>query len=164
MPRLSFGKALAVLVVVGLFLYFILTMISGARELMTPGAWSKKGVIYQLVTPDSQPKEWLSVARERWMQRTRKALQDYAASHGNRLPVHPYVPDFDAELWKGIDPQGGGIVYIQGRQLGPPRRIIAFESPSHGSPRWVIFSDGGLEKMDNNAIDDQVSKEANLND
>jgi hypothetical protein len=27
----------------------VLTMISGARELMTPGAWEKKGFTYQLV-------------------------------------------------------------------------------------------------------------------
>ena len=43
MPRLTFKKSLAVLVVAGLFMYFILTMISGARELLTPGAWARNG-------------------------------------------------------------------------------------------------------------------------
>ena len=52
MPRLSFRKALGVMIVFGLFCYVILTMISGARELMTPGAWKKEGLLYKL---DNQP-------------------------------------------------------------------------------------------------------------
>lgn len=42
LPRLSYGKALA-LVTLGVLLFIlVLTMISGARELMMPGAWEKK--------------------------------------------------------------------------------------------------------------------------
>ncbi len=38
LPRLSFGKALAGVILWGLLVFVVLTMISGARELMTPGA------------------------------------------------------------------------------------------------------------------------------
>ena len=47
-PRLSFGKALAIVVLWGLMFVIVLTMISGARELMTPGAWKKTGITYKL--------------------------------------------------------------------------------------------------------------------
>src|SRR5271170_7855407 len=48
LPRLSFGKALGLAALWGLLFVLVLTMISGARELMTPGAWEKKGATYQL--------------------------------------------------------------------------------------------------------------------
>src|SRR5690606_35343815 len=46
MPRLSFPKAASLVVLCGLLFVVVLTMISGARELMTPGAWKKSGVTY----------------------------------------------------------------------------------------------------------------------
>jgi hypothetical protein len=48
LPRLSFGRACGVVVLWGLLFVVVLTMISGARELMTPGAWEKEGVAYKL--------------------------------------------------------------------------------------------------------------------
>src|SRR5579885_1034700 len=41
LPRLSYGKALSAVILWGLLFVLVLTMISGARELMTPGAWEK---------------------------------------------------------------------------------------------------------------------------
>jgi hypothetical protein len=57
LPRLTFGKAVAVVVAWGLLFVVVLTMISGARELMTPGAWKKQGATYQLQsgTPTQPP-------------------------------------------------------------------------------------------------------------
>ena len=51
LPRLSYGKALGITVLWGLLFIVVLTMISGARELMTPGAWRKAGFTYRLVEP-----------------------------------------------------------------------------------------------------------------
>jgi hypothetical protein len=39
LPRLGYGKALGLVVLWGLLFVLVLTMISGARELLTPGAW-----------------------------------------------------------------------------------------------------------------------------
>ena len=39
---------MAAVVLWGLLFMLVLTMISGARELLTPGAWEKKGATYQL--------------------------------------------------------------------------------------------------------------------
>jgi hypothetical protein len=48
MPRLTYGKAVAGVFLWGMLFIIVLTMISGARELMTPGAWEKQGFTYRL--------------------------------------------------------------------------------------------------------------------
>jgi hypothetical protein len=48
LPRIGYGRALAGVTLWGLLFLLILTMISGARELMTPGAWEKHGSTYRL--------------------------------------------------------------------------------------------------------------------
>src|SRR5438309_1420396 len=48
LPRLTYGKAVGMVSLWGLLFVLVLTMISGARELMTPGAWKKSGFTYKL--------------------------------------------------------------------------------------------------------------------
>ncbi|HZN35588.1 MAG TPA: hypothetical protein VFB80_17285, partial [Pirellulaceae bacterium] len=54
LPPLSYGRSLSLVVLWGLLFVVVLTMISGARELMTPGAWKKDGVTYSLDDPKKQ--------------------------------------------------------------------------------------------------------------
>jgi hypothetical protein len=51
LPRLTFWRSLAVVSLWGFLFVLVLTMISGARELMTPGAWERDGAIYRLKNP-----------------------------------------------------------------------------------------------------------------
>lgn len=159
MPRLTFKKSLAVLVVAGLFMYFILTMISGARELLTPGAWDRNGYGYNLTTPEDKTKSMLEAARMSAMARLRDALRDYAAKHDGKLPPHLFAPDFDTSLWKGIDPSGTWLAYMPGRTFTPPARLIAFEPASYGAKRWVLLSETSLLLMDSTELDQRVRKE-----
>ena len=53
LPRLSFVGALGVVTLWGLLFVLVLTMISGARELMTPRAWEQRGYTYQIAEPPS---------------------------------------------------------------------------------------------------------------
>jgi hypothetical protein len=48
LPRLSYRRALAAAMLGGLVLVVVLTMIAGSRELLTPGAWQKQGVLYKV--------------------------------------------------------------------------------------------------------------------
>jgi hypothetical protein len=48
LPRMTYWRALGAIVLWGFVFVIILTMISGARELMTPGAWEKHGATYKL--------------------------------------------------------------------------------------------------------------------
>ncbi|GAA4471944.1 hypothetical protein GCM10023156_67390 [Novipirellula rosea] len=47
-PPLTWGKAVAVVLLWGSLFVLVLTMVSGARELLTPGAWEKNGITYTL--------------------------------------------------------------------------------------------------------------------
>ena len=48
LPKLNFWRALGLTVLWGLLFMVVLTMISGGRELMTPGAWDRQGATYKL--------------------------------------------------------------------------------------------------------------------
>jgi uncharacterized membrane protein len=48
LPYLTYKRALAFVLLLGLLLNVVLLMIAGTRELMTPGAWEKSGVSYKL--------------------------------------------------------------------------------------------------------------------
>jgi hypothetical protein len=48
LPKMTYPRALAAVTLWGLLFLLVLTMISGARELMTPGAWEKQGSTYKL--------------------------------------------------------------------------------------------------------------------
>ncbi len=50
LPKLSFTKAFVLILLWGSLFVIVLTMISGARELLTPGAWKQEGMIYKLNT------------------------------------------------------------------------------------------------------------------
>ena len=54
LPPLHYGRSLSLVVLWGLLFIVVLTMISGARELMTPGAWRKQGWTYRLAEPVPQ--------------------------------------------------------------------------------------------------------------
>lgn len=48
LPRMTYGRALAAMALWGFVFVIVLTMISGARELLTPGAWEKQGATSKL--------------------------------------------------------------------------------------------------------------------
>jgi hypothetical protein len=48
LPHLSYLKSLCLVLLWGLLFVLVLAMISGARELLTPGAWKKDGATYRL--------------------------------------------------------------------------------------------------------------------
>lgn len=159
MPRLTFRRSLALLVVAGLFLYFVLTMISGARELMTPGAWAKNGITYKLQTPDSAPQPWLDTARKRWLENLRDVLREYAVKHDGKLPVHAYVSDFNTALWKGGDPGGNWLIYIPGLTFHSKDRVLVYEPATYGASRWALLTDGSVVKLNGTELDERVMKE-----
>lgn len=74
-PRLTYGKVLAGVVLWGLLFVLVLTMISGARELMTPGAWKKQGFTYKLAeAPDQTSDPSPASVRRQHLEQLRQAL------------------------------------------------------------------------------------------
>ncbi|MGC4031756.1 MAG: hypothetical protein QM754_08495 [Tepidisphaeraceae bacterium] len=48
LPKMTYWRAVGVMTLWGLLFVLVLTMISGARELLTPGAWEKQGMTHKL--------------------------------------------------------------------------------------------------------------------
>src|SRR5687768_8628604 len=98
LPRLSYFKALGVVTLWGMAFLLVLTMISGARELLTPGAWVKDGAVYRLA--DSRESRQKREAREAELQTRRhvrmhalkSALWEYAKAHGGSFPASDRDP------------------------------------------------------------------------
>jgi hypothetical protein len=58
LPRLPYGKALAVVLLWGLLFLVVLTMIATARDLMMPGMWEKKWLLYRTAGLPQAPRGW----------------------------------------------------------------------------------------------------------
>ena len=151
LPRLSFGKAVGLITLWGLLFMVVLTMISGARELMTPGAWEKKGWTSQLIQETPTAAEQEATDRYQVMVRFRAALTKYEISHDHKYPL----PGVEAEqairkdLWLSPYANGQPLIYRGGK---PPSREIrsyyitpvAYEPASFGSDRLVLGDDGDI--------------------
>jgi hypothetical protein len=148
LPRLTYARALGIIVLWGLLFVLVLTMISGARELMTPGAWEKKGVTYRLVP--QPPVEAEIAARVEAIRRLGDHLKLYSESHGGRFPTTEEFNQIAEPLRRVPTPPGGIYRYVgvnnnDGRPgLLPP---VAYEPESVGPDRLVLFPDGTIEWM-----------------
>ncbi len=117
LPRLSFGRALAMVILWGLLFVLVLAMISGARELMTPGAWKKEGFTYTLAGNDPPADREAFATRQHQLEGLRTALWTFAATHEGRLPKRTETQSIPADLW--IVPGAGSprYLYVDGYRL-----------------------------------------------
>ena len=145
LPRITYPRALSLLLIAGLFMYVILTMISGARELLTPGAWKKKGIGYELTaTPVDE--------RRLSIERLKTKLWHYAESHDGKFPASQFDNSIPGDYWHTPD---NGILYSYepGHSTAAPARLIAHElSSSPAKLRYVLLSNGSVEMWDTDQI------------
>jgi hypothetical protein len=150
LPRLSFPRAVGVIVLWGLLFVLILTMISGARELMTPGAREKVGLTYRLV-PENPPIAAQITARVESIESLRKRLQSWESGR-DKADGPAALPD----IWLRVDGvEGGRYVYVPAKPIirdnrhdfDSDTRIWAYESESVGSERLVLLRSGAVQWM-----------------
>lgn len=140
LPRLTVGKALALVVLWGLLFVIVLTMISGARELMTPGAWRKQGFTYKLAEPTVQPPPAENapdsdlVARRHRLGGIRTALWLWAGAHDGQLPA----------ALEETGSEAGDLIYIPGRSLDNFGETLVMEGEAAGSNRLALRTDGEI--------------------
>jgi hypothetical protein len=150
LPRLSFPRAVGVIVLWGLLFVLVLTMISGARELMTPGAWEKVGLTYRLV-PENPPVAAQITARVESIQRLGERLQSWESERG-RADGPAALPD----KWlraDGVD--GVRYVYVPAKPIirgdrdgvDFDTRVWVYESESVGPERLVLLRNGVVQWM-----------------
>ena len=152
MPRLGYGRALGLVVLWGLVFLVVLTMISGARELMTPGAWRKQGWTYTLADP--QPAD-SSGSREQALERLRFALWNYAATNAGQFPDER-DPAIGAELWQVPGATGLRYVYCPGKSVEQAGRLLACEPEIDRTNRRVLLTNGMIGSMSTAEIERQL--------
>jgi hypothetical protein len=150
LPRLTYVRAVGLVAVWGLLFLVVLTMISGARELLTPGAWEKVGFTYKLAapkddaTPAGPPIE--AMRRER-LERLRDALWAYARAHDGKLPAGPTDPDIAAEFWQTPDPSGVAYCYAPGQTPHRGAKPLAWEPRVFGDGQFTLFTSGEIRLL-----------------
>jgi hypothetical protein len=148
LPPLGYGRALSLVVLWGLLFVVVLTMISGARELMTPGAWKKQGWTYKLEQPaprDSTPQTGLEDRRQA-LQKLRLALLQYAASHEGKFPPAD-DPALEPELWSIPGWPGLKLFYVAGQSGGSNGRLLVYEPELDSEERQVLLTSGMIGTM-----------------
>ena len=162
LPRLSYGKALGVIVLWGLLFVLVLTMISGARELMTPGAWEKTGLTYR-VADDSLAIERQITARYRAVERLQEALIAYAEKHGKRYPSVSAFSEIPEQLRRMPDAFHQRYLYVGGRlpdedSFGEGSPLF-YEAGTFGPDRLVAMTDGEILWMPVSELERAVKRE-----
>jgi len=147
LPRLNFRRSLCLATLFGLLMLLVLTMISGIREVLTPGAWRKQGSTYRLNDPAQEP------VRRRSVEQLRAALFDYARTHDGNFPPHDFAPEVPEKLWESPDQLGSHYVYSGGLTTNNTSSVLAFEPPNFGSPRFVLLVSGEVTLLTNEQID-----------
>lgn len=160
LPFLSYRGALGLVALWGLLFLLVLTMISGARELMTPGAWRKEGLTYQLNDPTPKPTESpLESNRRQQLERLRSALWRFAQSHDGRLPADADASEISEELWQTPDPSGMRYLYVGGQSAGVGDSPLAYEPEIFGDDPYVLLSSGELRRMSPEALREALGSE-----
>lgn len=151
LSRLSYGGALAGTVLWGLLFLFVLTMISGARELITPGAWKKVGLTYAL-NDEREPEvvpanvETLLLERRERLELLRMMLWTYAAAHEGLFPPTREESGIDESLWQQPGFPNVKYGYQSGLTAGEPSPLV-FEYGVYGDGRMVLDTLGKIEQL-----------------
>jgi hypothetical protein len=141
LPRLTFRKAVSLTVLLSLFMLLILVMISGAREILTPGAWYRQGSHYRPndVGNDEERQQTIEVLRA--------ALLQYARTHDGHFPPHDYVADIPAKAWAAPDSAGTRYIFVGGLTSAQTNALLVCEPQNFGDERLVMLADGKIEKL-----------------
>ena len=146
LPRINFVRAACLTGVLSLLMLLVLSMISGARELLTPGVWRRQGSAYRLNDSASEP------LRLQSMEFLRAALRTYAEQHDGRFPPHDFVPEIAEKFWQSPDSLGTRYIYLAGQTKDSGTNMLACEPASFGDSRFVLLASGEIKRQSSPAI------------
>ncbi len=137
LPLLTFRGALALLGLWGVVSLVLLALISGARELFTPQAWTATGATYKptavVAVEETRRREALEDLRD--------ALWHWADAHEGRLPQHEFGDELPERRWRV--PGTNGIRYrFRPMAMRGSTELMAYEPDVVPEPRLGLFGDG----------------------
>jgi hypothetical protein len=149
LPRLTYRRSLCLTALWGLLFVLVLTMISGTRELMTPGAWEKYGATYRLTNqPDTPtPQEQLDKQRYEKLDLVREHLWQYANLHNNTFPPDPGAANLTGNAWVTPGAFSIAYLYVRGQSLQDMAVPLVYEPDVFGEPRLVLLTNGEIRRM-----------------
>jgi hypothetical protein len=146
LPRLSYGKACGIIILWGLLFVIVLTMISGARELLTPGAWKKSGLTYHLADDAAEAASRQITGRYQAIQRFHEAIARYAEAHDRYFPPADPTHAIPVEL-RGVATFPGQSYHYLGGHVPDgefpisPTNLLLYEGDAFGADRLVLRMD-----------------------
>lgn len=146
LPHLSYFSSLAVVFLWSLTFVIVLTMISGARELMTPGAWRKDGYTYSLDRPSTTttPTHSLSTRREQLLA-IHVLLATYRAKSDDAYPTS--LADITQLQTTGDFPRFSILRYeyrIPAANATKDELVVIESVGMHEGPRLAITTQGNV--------------------
>jgi hypothetical protein len=161
LPHLAYPKALGMVGLWGLLFMIVLAMISGARELMTPGAWDKVGVTYKVrkesAAPAPAPAD--ESARRNKLAQLQTVLWMFAAEHGRALPSAD-ESSIAPEAWQTLDSSGVRYLYYGGRIDDKEDRVIALEPRLFGETQFALFASGRIEVLHADQLQQRLARQS----
>ena len=149
LPLLSYAGALGLVTLWGLLFVLVLTMISGARELMTPGAWEPVGITSKLAhkAGPAPPDDAVESVRRERLGLLKELLWEYARNHEGRFPATQTDSAIPAPAWRVPGPVGMRYAYAGGAAILFDGVPFAYEPELFGDGRWVLFTDGSMRRL-----------------
>lgn len=155
LPRLNYGRALGLVFLSGMMFYVVLTMISGAREVLTPGAWEKQGIGYR--TREGGVAYLTKDERRSALRELQEAIWAYAREHEGKAPPGPLVAGIKADLWQF---RGGGLYCLMPEvKPGGGREVMVYEPSTAGGRRFVLLADGNIEDRDEGTLKSDLERQ-----
>jgi len=156
-PEISFKRAVAIMALWGLVFVVVLTMISGARELMTPQAWEPKpnGWTHQLANDqtDEASEKAEFVDRITALVRLHERLSAFARMHSGDFPQSAKQLELEDEMWQVPGQFGIQFTYLNGRNLNEPLSVLAHEPIGLDEPILVLLVNGQVMEANKKQVD-----------
>jgi hypothetical protein len=148
LPALDYRRSFSLVMLWGLLFVIVLTMISGARELMTPGAWRKQGWTYKLADASSSsiPPGDTAIERVNALKQLRLALWQHAATHQGHFPDRA-DPSIDPGLWDIPGYPGVRFISVSNQMADDTGHLLVIEPGIDGEQRQVLLTNGQITTM-----------------
>ena len=130
-------------------------MISGSRELLTPGTWKKEGVSYKLETG-----EITSESRLQNITNLKNALSEYSKNHNNQFPSNlvTHIPD---EITCPT-PSKGFYIYFPPTENSKPSDILAIEPLTYQGEVHAILNNSEITQLKRQEAQNLTNEENEL--